>query len=33
MTTNCSKEYEDDILKPLEIRVIQAVLFILLVRK
>ena len=33
MTTNRSKECEDDILKPVEIRIIQATPFILLVRK
>ena len=34
MTTDCSKECEDDMLKPLEIRVIRAAFFIiLLVRK
>jgi len=33
MTTDRSKEYEDNTLKPLEIRVIRAVFFILLARK
>ena len=33
MTANCSKEYKDDILKSIEIRIIQATPFILLVRK
>jgi len=33
MTANHSKECEDDILKPLEICIIQAAPFILLVRK
>ena len=33
MTTNCSKECEDVTPKPLEIRIIQATPFILLVRK
>jgi len=33
MTTNRSKECEDDILKPLEIHVIRATPFILLVKK
>ena len=33
MTINCSKECEDDTLKPLKIYVIRAVFFILLARK
>jgi hypothetical protein len=33
MTTNRSKECEDNILKPLKIRIIQATPFILLARK
>jgi len=33
ITTNRSKECEDDILKPLKIRIIQAAPFILLARK
>jgi len=33
MTINCSKEYKDNTLKPLKIRVIRAALFISLARK
>jgi len=33
MTANCSKECEDNILKPLKIYIIQAAPFILLARK
>jgi len=33
MTTDCSKECEDDMLKPLEFRMIRAIPFISLARK